>query len=149
MPKITVERSIRAPVAVIFDAVTNIEKLPETSQDVVAIEFLTEQKSGVGTRFVETRTHNGKPMLTELEVTEFEQDRRARMVTDSHGTVWDTVFTVVPVDGGGKLTIAMDARGNHVFAKVMNVLMQSFFRKGIDKHIEAVKTHCEAISQRT
>ncbi len=144
MPTIVVERAIRASVSVIFDAVANIENLPNTSEDVVAIEFLSEQKSGVGTRFVETRNHKGKQMRTELEVTEYEHNSHARMVTDSHGTVWDTTFTVTPDGDEGRLRIAMDARGNHLFARAINVLTQSMFRKGMDKHIDAVKAYCEA-----
>lgn len=32
--------------------------------------------------------------MTELEVTEFVENDHVRYVTDSHGTVWDTVMSV-------------------------------------------------------
>lgn len=145
MPKIVVERAIHAPVSLIFDAVANIENLPNTSPDIVSVEFLSETRSGVGTRFREVRNHKGKEMVTELEVTEHETDRRARMVTDSHGTVWDTTFTTTPTGDDAVLRIAMDARGNTVFTRVMNMVMQSVFRRGLEKHIDTVKTYCEGL----
>lgn len=145
MPTIAVERAIQAPVARIFDAVANIEKLSKTSDDIESVEFLSDIRMGVGTRFREVRNHKGKQMVTELEVTEFENNSRARMVSDSHGTVWDTTFITVPTADGGTLRISMDARGNTLFARVMNVVMQPVFRRGLDKHIDAVKVYCERL----
>jgi len=64
MTTIEARRSIRAPVSVVFTAVTDIADLPNTNPDFVGIEFLTEQTSGIGTRFRETRTMNGKEDVT-------------------------------------------------------------------------------------
>ena len=130
MSRISVERSIAAPPAIVFDAVTNIEKLPETNADIASIEFLTDRKRGLGTRFRETRRMGKNELVTELEVTEFVEDRRARMVADTHGTIWDTVFEVEPTAEGSHLRIVMDARPHKLLPKIMNPLMKGFFRKG-------------------
>lgn len=87
MPRITVSGEIDAPPEVVFDAITNIERLPEVNEDVLRVEFLGDRRSGVGTRFRETRRMGKREMETELEVTEHMPHERARMVTDSHGTV--------------------------------------------------------------
>ena len=52
----------------------------------------------------------GKEATTELEVTEFIQNDRVRMVGDSHGTVWNTIFTVKPECGKTVLVVIMDAK---------------------------------------
>ena len=143
MPQITVKRKISAPPEVVFDAVANVANLPDTNPDIVKVRFLTEQRSGVGTRFVETRSMNGKEMETELEITESDDKSHIRFVTDSHGTVWDTVFTVLPDDDGSKLEIAMDARPHKLLPKLMTPLMRGFFRKGMQKHVEQFAAYCE------
>ncbi len=141
MTRIIARRTINAPADQIFAAVADIENLPRTNADIKSIEFLTEQRSGTGTRFRETRVMKGREHITELEVTEYQPGERVRMVADSHGTVWDTVFTVSPA---GELTLAMDARAHKLLPRLLNPLFKGMFRKGIEKHLDALKTHLEA-----
>lgn len=146
MVVITASRTIAAPPSDVFDAVTNIENLPATNPAIVKTEFLTEQRSGVGTKFRETRLMGKRTDETELEVVELVDGERARMVADSHGTVWDTVFTVAPDGAGTRLVIAMDARPHTLPARLMNVLFKGLFRKGLVKHLDALQAFCEARS---
>jgi len=145
MPVVRVSAHIGAPADAVFAAITDLAALPDTIPNVVAVEFLTEQRTGAGTRFKETRLMNGKEHVTELEVVEQDDAARtARMVSDMHGTVWDTRIQVSPADGGSLAEFAMDCRGKGVVQKVMNVLMQGMFRKGMQAHLDAFKTACEA-----
>ena len=144
MTRVLVQRSIAAPAEIVFDAVANIVNLPDTNPDIVKVRFLTERRTGVGTRFVETRAMNGKEMETELEITESDDRSRIRFVADSHGTVWDTVFTVLPEDGGSKLEIAMDARAHKLLPKLMNPIFKVFFRRGMRQHIDKFAAYCES-----
>lgn len=143
MTKVSVSRLINAPAATVFDAVCNIQNLPETNPDVVGIEFLSERKTDVGTRFRETRRMRDKEMVTELEVTEWTDDRHARMVSGSHGAIWDTVFSVEPKGDQTELRLDMDARPHALLPKLLNPLMKGFFRKGMDQHVAHVKAYCE------
>lgn len=144
MTKVTVTQDIDAPVEVVFRTVTDIENLPNTNEAIVRIDFLSEKRSGVGTRFKETRKMGKKEHVTELEITEFEENRHARMVADSHGTVWDTVFTVQPRGDGAHLEIAMDARAHKLLPKILNPIFKGMFRKGMQKHVQALAEYCEA-----
>ena len=143
MIRITVRREIGAEPTVVFAAVTDVDRIREISPDVLDIEFLSEQHSGVGTRFRETRRMGSRQMDTELEVTVFEPPRRARMVADSHGTVWDTLFEVDPAGTRVTLSMTMEARSRRLFPKLINRLFAGRYRDGMEKHIEAVKTHSE------
>ncbi len=55
MGQFTVTRTIGAPVGVVFRAITDVEILPDVVPDVLSTEFLSEIRSGAGTRFHETR----------------------------------------------------------------------------------------------
>lgn len=143
MTQVRVSRVIQAPPDIVFRMVSDFENLPNTNPDITKIEFLGDKRSGVGTRIRETRVMNGKEHQTDLEVTEFEANRGMRMVADSHGTIWDTVFRVEPVGGGAELELAMDARGHKLFARIMNRLLKGLFRKGMAKHLDHVKAYCE------
>lgn len=101
MTRTRLERTIAAPVSEVFRTVSDIRRYSEAIPDIVNVEMLSEKTSGVGTRFRETRVIKGREASTELEVTEFVEDHRIRLVSDAHGTVRDTVFTVRPGGEGG------------------------------------------------
>ena len=143
MTQVTVKRTINAPSDLIFKAVSEIGNLPNTVPDIVRVEFLSEKQSGVGTMFRETRLMNGKQHVTELEVTEYDPSGRVRMVADSHGTIWDSVFTVVPAGAAAELTIEMDCRAHKLLPKLLNPLFKGLYRRGMEKHMDTLKSYCE------
>lgn len=144
MGRTTVSRTIHAPIERVFDTVAHIDNFSKCIPDIVRIEFLSEERSGVGARFRETRLMRGKEQTVELEVTEYVQNDHIRLVSDTHGTVWDTVFTVRPATGGGvELTMVMDANAYKFLPKLMNPLIKGLIRKAIEQDMDAVKTYCE------
>jgi len=143
MTRTTVTCQINAPVERVFDVISDMRNFSKALPHITHVEFLTEQKSGLGTRFRETRTMNGKEHQTELEVTEFEPNGRIRMVAEQGGTIWDSLFTVTPGAGGTELKLEMDAIANGILAKVMNVLIKRMVQKQIERDLDGVKAYCE------
>lgn len=144
MTRTTVTRRIAAPAERVFAAVSDLEKLPEVVPDIVRVETLSETRSGPGTRFRETRRMGKREASMELEVTECEPPRHLRIVADSHGTVWDSVFTVTEVEGGSELELVMDAKAHKLLPKLLNPIMKGLIRRGVVAQIESVKQYCEA-----
>jgi uncharacterized protein YndB with AHSA1/START domain len=147
MTRVTVSRTIKAPVEAVFHVITDIEGLPDSNPDVAKVEFLSDTRSGAGTRFLETRVAKGKEVVTELEVTEQVNNKYARFVSDMHGTVWDTLFTVrpagSPVGAETVLEIQLDARTYKLLPKLINPLMKGMIRKGMETHIDSMRALCE------
>ncbi len=143
MTQFTASRSINASIDLVFKTVSDISIFSKVVPDIVNIEFLSEIKSGVGTRFRETRLMKGKEATTELEVTEFVENDHVRYVTDSHGTVWDTVMSVRTVDGKTDLTMVMDAIPHKLAQKMMIPMIKGMIAKALEKDMDAVKTYCE------
>ena len=75
MVRFVVTRRIAAPVNVVFQTVAEIEQFSQAIPRIKRYEFLSESRSGVGTRFRETRSMNGKDRATELEVTEYVENQ--------------------------------------------------------------------------
>ena len=144
MPIVEARKLIRAPAARVFDAISDIERFPDVNPMCVAVKFLTAQREGVGARFVETRVHGKREMQTELEITSWDPPRSVRMVADSHGTVWDTLFTVTDKgEGTAELHLEMDCRAHSLLPRLLNPLMKGLFRKGLVQHVDAVAAHLE------
>lgn len=143
MMRTTVARTIDAPIDQVFDTIAHIENFSKAVPDIVNVEFLSDTRKGVGTCFRETRLMRGKEESTELEVTEYVENESIRIVADTHGTIWDTVFTVKSVDGQTRLEMVMDAKAQKLTSKLMNRLMKGFLQKALEKDMDAVKTYCE------
>ena len=135
--------SHRCPVEQVFRAVSDAERLVETTPAVVRVEFLTEGGfTGVGTRFRETRVMGRQTVETELEVVAYDPERHeVRMVSDAGGTTWDTTMSVRAEREGSELTIAMEARGHTWFNRAFNWVMTGVYRRGIRQHLRDLAAH--------
>lgn len=137
MTRFTATRSINAPIDLVFKTISDINNFSKSIPDVINVE------SGVGTRFRETRLMKGKEAMTELEVTEFVENDHVRYVTDSHGTVWDTVMSVKAVDDKTDLTLIMDARPHKFMQKKVVPMIKGMISKALEKDMDSVKAYCE------
>ncbi len=143
MSWIVVQRDIEAPIDRVFRTVAHIEQFQQAVPHIVKVEFLSDVESGVGCRFRETRLMKGKEAITEVETTAYAANDRVRMVADSHGTVWDTVFAVTSVDGITTLTLSMDARPHKLLPRLINPLIKGMVARAVERDMDLVKEFCE------
>ena len=148
MSRTTVVRTIDAPIGRVFDTVAHVENFAKAVPQIVATEFLSDVTSGVGTRFRETRLMRGREATTDLEVTEYAENDRVRIVADAGGTIWDTVFVVSPDSDAVRLTLTMDARPHKLLSRVVNPFIKGFIRRAIESDMDAVKVYCEGAPDR-
>ena len=150
MTRTTVTRTIDTPIDLVFQTVANINDLSKAIPHIERVEFLSDVTSGVSMWFRETRMMRGKETTVELEVTEYVENDHVRIVSDTHGTVWDTVFTVKEVKGGTQLTMVMDAKACKLMSRIMNPIAKGMIKKAIEKAIEkdmdAAKAYCEGLA---
>ena len=144
MPRMIVTRTIEAPIDLVFTTVADITQFSEAIPHIVKVEFLSDVKFGVGTRFCETRLMKGKEATTELEVTKYIENNRVRIVADSHGTVWDTLFSVTSENESTELTLTMDANAYKLLPRIMNRLIFGMIQKAVAQDMDSVKEFCES-----
>ena len=137
-------RIIRAPATNVFETVADATDYTKAVPEIVEVEFLSDQRSGVGTRFRETRLMGRRQATTELEVTEYVANERIRMVSDAGGTVWDSLFTVTPVGDATRLDLVMEARPYRMLSRILVPLMKRAVAKAVAGDMDAVKAHLEA-----
>ena len=138
-----VTRVINAPRERVFDVVAHIEHFSKAVPHITSVEYVTDKRRGVGTRFRETRILRGRQATTELEVTEYVENERIRLVADEGGTIWDTTFTVADSGAGTTLDMVMDAKAYKLHARIVNLLVKPMIGKAIDGDMDAVKAYCE------
>ena len=146
MKPIETTRVIAAPLHRVFETISDVRNFSKAVPHITNIEFLTDQHSGEGTRFLETRVMNGKEQTVELEVGEYVPNERVRMISEAGGTVWDTVFTVHQRnDSEVEMKMVMDARAKHLVSSFFNRLIRGMIAKAVESDMDAVKTYCESV----
>ena len=143
MKPITATRVIDAPLEVVFETVSDIRNYARAAPHITNVEFLSEQQVGKGTRFRETRLMNGREATTELEVTEYEKNDRVRLVADSGGTIWDSIYTFQPTGDKVELKLTMEAREYKFMARVFIPLFRGKVVEGVEHDMDVLKEHCE------
>jgi carbon monoxide dehydrogenase subunit G len=141
--RLVVVRRIDAPIDVVFRTVADITQFSRALPHIVKVEFLSDTRLGVGTRFRETRLMKGKENVTELQVTEYVENDHVRLVADNHGIVWDSVFAVEPGGARTRLTMTMDTRTKRLMMKIMLVLISGMVRKAVEADMDMVRSYCE------
>ena len=89
------------------------------------------------------RNTKGKESITELEVTEYIIDKKARMVAESNGVIWDTIFEFEELSGSTRSTLTMMATAQKFLPKIMIALIKGMIRKNIERDVENIKSYCE------
>jgi ribosome-associated toxin RatA of RatAB toxin-antitoxin module len=144
MKPIITSRTIHAPLEYVFQTVSDVRNFRKAVPHITNIEFLSEQQQGVGTRFRETRTMNGREQTVELEVAEYVENERVRMIADAGGTIWDTLFSVSQAGNHVELKMQMNVRPYRFLARIVNFMIRSIVVKGVESDMDAVKLFCEA-----
>jgi hypothetical protein len=143
MARIETTRSIRAPREEVFGTTANIEGLAEVVTDITAVEFLTGQREGVGTRFRSTRTTGRRTATVELQVTEYQRPIKVRMVTDRRGTTWDSTYTYLNTRDGTDVHLQLDVRPNTFLARLTSRFVQGSVLRSAEGDLDTVKAHLE------
>ena len=138
------QQVIQAPIEQVFHTIANIENFSQAVPEIKRIEFLTEQKTGKGCRFRETRVMHGKEATTELTITEFEENQSVRYLSDAGGAVWDTVFHIEPKENDTLLVMTMEARPHQFAAKVLTPMILRMISRAVNQDMLAVKSFCES-----
>ena len=143
MPSTTACRLIHAPLGAVFDAVSDADKFSQAIPHISSVEFLSDIRKGVGVRFRETRLMRGREAATVLEVTEYQENERIRLVSDAGGSIWDSVFTTQERHGATELCLAMEARPHSLSARLVTPFVMGMVSKAVEADMDAVKEFCE------
>lgn len=143
MINIRVHRSIAAPLDRVFQTVSNIERYAEAIPRIENFNFLSAKRTGIGTRFRETRVVKGREHVTEREITEFVPNESVRFVADRHGTVWDSTYRVSRASGATQLELTTQASAHKLLPWLVNPLRKFFYRRALEAEMTALKAYCE------
>ncbi len=136
-------RTIKAPIEEVFKTLATVDEFKQAVPHITNVEFLTDSRYGVGTKFRETRLMNGKEVATELEVTELVENEHVRLVSDQGGTIWDTVFRVRQVGDAVEMDMQMDSIPHRFASRIITPMIMGMVSKFVGQDMDSIKEYCE------
>jgi uncharacterized protein YndB with AHSA1/START domain len=139
---------MEAPPAVVFAALSDIERWKDWLPGLVAVEKLTAGPFGPGTEWRETRKMFGKEAAEHFRVARFEPPARVDVLVDgSKGSSkrGEYLFTyeLVPDRSGTNVELTGDIRMPGVWGLFSRMFVKSF-KNACHKDLEALKRHLES-----
>jgi uncharacterized protein YndB with AHSA1/START domain len=139
MMKIEVSVDINRPPEVVWAVLTEVERWPEWTASVTAVERLDQSAFGLGSR-VRIRQPKLKPMV--WRVSEFEPARMFSWETHAIGIFVVGRHSIVRNDRGGTtVTLGVDQKG--WLALLLNPFTSNLTRRYVEIEARGLKNRCE------
>ncbi len=135
---------IDAPVSAVFPVVADVQNFRKAVPSVIDIVFTNDIRNAPGSTFRETRVVAGREAKTDLEIIEYVANDHVRLVFNTGGTHWDSVFTTTDVDGKTRLDLVMEATPKTLRGRMTLPLVRPILKKALMADMEAVKAYVEA-----
>ena len=147
MGKLTKSIEIKAPPEKVFAFLTDVDKLNEIAKGDVEFKQTSKGPWGVGTTLHWISKQSGSPIELDMEITEFEKNKKATISTVK-GSKFKLKQTCVgePTANGTKVTYIADYTMPYsVFGKLIDRLkVQKDMEKSIDRQLMDYKKALEA-----
>jgi len=146
MSAIELRVQIERPRAVVFEALTDVDRWAEWIEGIVRVERLSEGPVTSGTRFKETRVMFKKEHTEEMWFDDLSPPDSYTIRGDSCGSKYTTTFRLRDRDGGTQVDMRMDCEAVSFMAKLMKpigLLMMGPMKKIMTKDLEDLKVAIE------
>ena len=137
-------RQLNAPLSRVFQILSQVEEFSKAVPGIDKVEIISDIRHGVGTRFLESRTIQGRSATAELNVTEYDENQKIRLDSDSMGIHWSTLFEVQTLSSGKvELKMRTDAEPRSFIAQQFMPLMLGMVRSAIEQDVKSIHRYAE------
>ncbi len=134
---------INRPIAEVFAFATDLPKMPEWSGEVIESRLTSEGPLGAGSTFTGVGRFLGRRIEVENEVTAFEPNARVVFKTISGPVKSENSFTFESLEGGTRVTEAIDLEAGGFF-RVAEPLLARMIRRQFETNLANLKDLLEA-----
>ena len=151
-----ISRAIDATPQAVFSDLADASNLVQMIDEVTLIEFTTDKRSGLGSRFVETRVPAGFAGLIgklfwpggvkfAIECTGFVENECVVYSANSMGIRFDSVFTVSAMDSLDRAQLEMrtEMRPQGLLGKLILPSVRLASASQLTRDIDGIKAYCD------
>lgn len=144
MTKLSTAREILAPIDNVFVAFSDFETFPKIFHEAIAIDFISETRTGLGTEWEQAVEENGKQFLDEVKVIEFEASNRIVLeIKDYHST--ETLeFRFTKTDETTLVGADLSVKPKRLYGKIFAWILKSQILRYLNDDMNRIKAHIES-----
>jgi uncharacterized membrane protein len=143
MLKIETSTIINRPVEDVFAVVSNLENDPKLSSMSLEVKKTSEGPIGVGTIWRVVQKFLGRRIESEVEVTEYEPNRKIAQKSITGPIPSAVIVTFEPIEGGTRVSFALEMEVGGFF-KLAEPLVKSMAKRSIESDNANLKDMMEA-----
>jgi uncharacterized membrane protein len=143
MLKIESTAVINRPVEEVFAVLSNLENSLKWSSVFLEVKKISEGPIGVGTTWRVVQKAFGRQIESEVEVTEYEPNRKCAQKSKSGPFPVEVLQTYEPVEGGTRVSAALEAEVGGFF-KLAEPLVKTMAKRSIETDNANLKDLMEA-----
>lgn len=133
--RLTAQRTVNATASSVFEFFADASNNPRWQRGMRSCEWITQPPIAVGSRYRQTASFLGRPVISVFEVTDFEPDRMIRIETIESSFPIQVTRRVTPVDAGRCLVTA-DITGEPPGPGFLAPIMRSIAQRSVDRDYE-------------
>ena len=138
---------IKASKNAVWTAITDIRNASEIIKGIEKIEIVDEPLNGIiGLKWRETRIYFGKPATIEKWIIDAHKNKFYKTRAESDGFIFETILTIVEIEGGVNLISSHDSKAQGIVAKMKSIPMVFFkgmLQKALIKDLNDIKAAIE------
>jgi len=143
MAKLEISTVINRPVEEVFAVASNPEDYLKWSPGLVEVKKTSEGPVGVGTTWRLVRQALGQRLEGDLELTEYEPNRKFTLDSKSRPFPGEARWTFDAVEGGTRVSVVLQAEPGGFF-KLAEPLLRSFTKRTMETELANLKELMEA-----
>ena len=143
MLKVESTTVISRPVEEVFALLSNLENYPKWSSAFLEVQKTSEGPIGVGTTWRAVQKAFGQRLESEVEVTEYEPNRKIAQESTSGPIPSEVLLTFEPVEGGTRVSVALEAEVGGFF-KLAEPLVKTMVKRNIETDFANLKDLMES-----
>ncbi len=148
---VTATRDVDAPVAAVWDVLTDLDRAEQTLTGVRRVDRVNGGPYDVGTRWRETRALGGREETQELRVSAVDPMRSTTVEASDRGVDYTTTFTLTPLAADrARLDVAFDAvqgtasSSQRILWTVLGRVGLAFTRRMLERDLADIARAAEA-----
>ncbi|KXP04776.1 SRPBCC family protein [Tsukamurella tyrosinosolvens] len=144
--RITSTVTVAAPRTAVFAAFADIENAPARMSGIESVDFVSDVRTGLGTRWRETRRMYGRAATEEMEITAFDAPSGYTVEADGPGVRYRTEFRFEDDGAGTRVTMTFGGEPTTTVSRILAVLTKPLtgsVRKAVEADLADMKRYLE------
>ncbi|MFM9873059.1 MAG: SRPBCC family protein [Fimbriimonadaceae bacterium] len=144
MTKLSAATTIRAPRETVFSAFTEFESFARVFHQAIAIDFLSERHTGLGTEWEQATQEGNVQILGIHKIISFDSPNTFTLTSDDRESFETMVFNFTQLDSETLVSFELTIKAKRFFAKLLTGILKSQLYEYMQVDLARIKAHIES-----